>query len=82
MKYVRHKEKGMVIFPNKHNEGWWHLHMAQLLGKGDIISAGFIIFREGKFVCEGYSKSLGLGPAPDDNEELKNLLKQGHYNEC
>lgn len=74
MKYVRHKRKGFFLFLANGDEHPWHKHMADFVGRQDIISAGFVGFKNGVPTCYGESESLHLCPLEEDTSILRNEM--------
>lgn len=72
MKYVRHETKGFFLFSKSDNV--WHMHVGDFLGYDGLVSAGFVMFKEGVPECYGYSDSLELGGAEDDTVELRRQM--------
>tara|TARA_R110000772_G_C13290970_1_gene437980 strand:- start:223 stop:447 length:225 start_codon:yes stop_codon:yes gene_type:complete len=72
MKYVRHKTKGMFIFPD--SQRVWHAHVGKFLGREGLVSAGFVRFVDGIPECYGDSESLTLGGAEDDTQVARNMM--------
>lgn len=72
-KYIRVDGLGFVLFPR--TDVVAHSRAAQLFGRaGEIISAGFVSFPDGKPRCFGMSESIGIGGLPDDSEALAKQL--------
>lgn len=66
MKYVRHKSKGLFLFPD--TDVTWHSDLGAFLGVDGILSAGFVRFnKDGTPECNGRSESLRIGSLEDDS---------------
>jgi len=78
MKYVRHSELGIFLFPDKGGGGIIHRDIKNFLDAenytGHIISAGFVFFDNNHFTCRGYSQSIGIGSHKDDSKILNEQL--------
>lgn len=74
MKYVRHEELGIFLFPNTGRKGINYKDITEFIEEairnGEIISAGFADFRDGYFICHECSQSIGLRVLDDDNKIL------------
>lgn len=68
MKYVRHASKGFFLFPNSNTV--LHSDVGAFLGRGDILSAGFVMFIRGVPRCYGRSESLDIDGRDDDTSAL------------
>ncbi len=81
MKYIRHAEFGIFLFPDKGDSGLAHVQLAERISSpADIISAGFVKFdKTGEPFCSGFSGSLLMGPIETDNAELKKLFKNAGF---
>lgn len=74
-KYVRHSALGFVLFPD--SPDLWHRHVGRWLQaslRGELVSAGFVLFSAGTVRCHGRSESLDLGCQPDDSAALAQQL--------
>lgn len=77
MKYVRHRTKGIILFPARHGRGEVaHSEIAECIGRKNVISAGFIIFQDGRGNCFGSSSSTGLESHPDDSQILNIQMEE------
>lgn len=76
MKYVRHETKGFFLFPR--SDRVFHSHIADFLGRGGIVSAGFVRFDDKKSspICFGKSESIGIGSLPEDTKLLREQVKK------
>jgi len=76
MKYIRYKNHGMFIWPNR-TGGISHKAMSKMLNfEGDILaSAGFILTgHDNNLHCYGESLSLRLCSAEEDSDILRKEL--------
>lgn len=76
-KYIRFKELGIILFP--YTDDLTHAEVARCVERyanDDAISAGFVIFQQGKPCCIGRSESLHLDSQPEDTEILQKQFGQ------
>lgn len=66
LKYIRFAGLGFVVFP----DSIYHRSMAGAFGHRPI-SAGFIMWSDGKPICHGGSLSLELEHGPTDTRDLQ-----------
>ena len=74
-KYIRHSAIGFVLWDSKVMVT--HEQMAKAMPKhmgGNLLSAGFVVFVQGRPHCMGGSTSLDLQGAADDNAVLAKQL--------
>ena len=73
-KYIRHAIKGFVLWDVITEVS--HLQMATQMfgGVAELYSAGFVMWAQGRPVCNGFSGSLGVGCKPGDSEALARQL--------
>lgn len=74
-KYIRHSAIGFVLWDAK--AFVTHAQMAQAMPRhngGRLLSAGFVVFVQGRPHCLGGSTSLDLEAGPDDTAALAGQL--------
>ena len=71
-KYIRHSKIGFIIWPK--TDDVWHNAMGKFICNqcfnNEILSAGFVSFKDGKPRCYGGSESLHIYSLPDDSEKI------------
>lgn len=77
-KYVRFERLGFVVFPI--SEDVWHAHVGNHVRRyaGNVISAGFVVFKNGKAQCFGESESLGISSLLEDSELMTKQFETGN----
>lgn len=82
IKYIRLKIVGFIlwprVYPDPDADPISHKNMSvfvkQKAGNDEILSAGFVQFKNGKAFCSGNSQSLGLGSLEEDSGLLSQQL--------
>lgn len=79
-KYIRHHRLGFILWPKLEDEhDFWHSHMATAvcggrLARTEIVSAGFVEFKDGAARCYGHSESLRVRSSETDTADLNKQL--------
>ncbi|HDY88978.1 MAG TPA: hypothetical protein ENH82_12805 [bacterium] len=76
MKYVRHKDFGIWLFPISSSNRISHRTIAYRPGRDKIISAGFAELKNNQFVCFGRSESLNMESGESDTDLLNSQFQK------